>query len=76
MPEKKYSQSSLEDVYHCFIPLSDGHKLWYGTHRNEDMNFQRNIFASFKPNAYNLSKKEAEEVCKKTNCQMELKLIK
>ena len=62
----------LGDVYHCFLPLSNGHKLWYGTHRNENMEFQKNIFSGWKPNAYKLSKVEAEAICLKTNCQKEL----
>jgi hypothetical protein len=59
-------------VYYCFLKLSDGSKLYYGTHRNEHMNYENNIFGGFKKNAYELSKEEAEIVCKDKGCEMEI----
>ncbi len=60
----------LGDVFLCYLTMPDGRKLWYGTHRADGHNFKENIFAGYKPNAYKLSKEQAELVCREKNCQM------
>ncbi len=59
-----------KSVFACYLSLSDDAKLWYGRHRADGHNFVDNIFGGHKPNAYKLSKEEAESVCQKTGCQM------
>lgn len=38
--------------------------LYFGTHRNSESIFQKNIFANYKPNAYKYSESEANSVLK------------
>lgn len=61
----------LGDAYRVYKELSDGARLWFGTHRNCDMDFEKNIFSGWRPNAYMLSKKTAKEICQKYNAKME-----
>lgn len=64
------TQNSNKDVFACYFTLSDGSNLWYGTHRADGHNFVDNIFGGYKPNAYKLSKQQAEDLCQETGCQM------
>ena len=41
--EAANAKPMLGDVYRCYIELDDEYRLWYGTHRNHNMNFQKNI---------------------------------
>jgi hypothetical protein len=61
----------LCDAFRVYKELSDGAKLWFGTHRNENMEFEKNIFSGWRPNAYLLSKEVAESICQKYGAKME-----
>jgi hypothetical protein len=61
----------LGDAFRCYIELSDGSRLWFGTHRNHNMDFEKNIFAGWEPNAYLLSRETAESVCQQYGAKME-----
>lgn len=61
----------LGDAFRVYIKLYDGNKLWFGTHRNHNMDFEKNIFGGWKPNAYLLSKEVASNICKKYDAKME-----
>lgn len=61
----------LGDAFRVYKELSDGNRLWFGTHRNDNMDFEKNIFGGWKPNAYLLSKEVASKICKEYDAKME-----
>lgn len=68
---KALSQTSVSSSFILFRIYGKDLKCWYGTHRNENHEFQKNIFSNYKLNAYRYTKEEAEKLSKELNCEFE-----
>ena len=68
---KALSQTSVSSSFILFRIYGKDLKCWYGTHRNENQEFQKNIFSNYKLNAYRYTKEEAEILSKELNCEFE-----
>ncbi len=68
---KALSQTSVSSSFILFRIYGKDLKCWYGTHRNENQEFQKNIFSNYKLNAYRYTKEEAQSLSKELNCEFE-----
>lgn len=64
-------QTSVNIRFILFRVYGKDLKCWYGTHRNENGNFEKNIFSSYKPNSYKYSLEEAKILSENLECDYE-----
>jgi hypothetical protein len=69
---EQLTQDAVSSSFVLFRIYGKDLKCWYGTHRNENQEFQKNIFSNYKLNAYRYTKEEAEKLSKELDCAFEV----